>query len=464
MKQDFDEAAKKVLAWVLHYRTRIEDLPVLPSVNFGDTLAALPTEPPKAPEEFATILRDFEQMILPGITHWQHPSFFGYFPSMSSPPSVLAEIIMAAMGLQCMSWVTSPAATELEIRMMEWLTKAFGLSADFTGSIQDSASSSTMVAMLVAREKRTDFAINHFGYRGEALTAYCSTEAHSSIEKAAKMIGLGKENLRRIPVDQNEAMRLDLLEEAICRDIAEGRTPYFLVGAFGTTGTTAVDDLAGLARLAKRYKLWFHIDAAYAGNALILPEIRPLATGLNEADSVVINAHKWLLTAFDCSTFFIKDTDALKNTFSILPEYLKREESDDVVNFRDWGPGLGRRFRSLKLWFVLRWYGVEGVRALMRDQLRLAETFEGWVRADERFEVVTPRLFNVVCFRVKGANDVNEALLQSLNDTGELFMTHTKVRGNYTLRMVIGQTNVSLSHVERAWALITTHIKALSDR
>jgi aromatic-L-amino-acid/L-tryptophan decarboxylase len=454
MKNEFKESVNRVSQWISDYNEEVEQYPVLSPIQPGEILKQLPKEPNKSPDSFENIFNDFKKIILPGITHWQHPKFFGYFPSNSSPPSVLAEILIASLGVQGMSWATSPAATELEIRMMEWLRDLFGLSTSFSGVIQDSASSSTMIAMIVAREKMTDFAINENGFSSQSLTAYCSSEAHSSVEKGAKMIGLGRHNLRKIPVNDQQEMDLKILETTIQEDIQAGKTPFFVVGAFGTTGSTAIDPLKGISAIAKKYKLWFHVDAAYAGAALVLPEIRRLADGVDEADSVVVNPHKWLLTTFDCSAFFIRNKDALIRTFSVLPEYLKTPEGESVTNFRDWGLGLGRRFRSLKLWFVLRWYGTEGIRSVIRSHIELGKTLEHWIRQDSRFEVVTQRHFNLVCFRLKASNEANMSLLNQLNQSGKLFLSHTKIDEKVVLRMVVGQTHVQERHIRDAWSEI----------
>jgi aromatic-L-amino-acid/L-tryptophan decarboxylase len=459
MENDFYSAAQKITEWMNRYQQEVEKYPVLSQAQPGDILKQLPLAPPEAAEPFERIFADFEKIILPGITHWQHPAFFGYFPSNSSPPSILAEMLIASLGVQGMSWCTSPAATELEVRMMEWLRQAFGLPADFSGVIQGSASDSTLAAMVTARERATNFLSNEEGLDGRRLVSYCSAEAHSSIEKAAKIIGLGRCSLRKIPVNARFEMRTDLLEKALEEDKRSGLQPFFVVGAFGTTGSTAVDNLEAIGAVARKHGLWFHVDAAYSGSALVLPEIRPLARGIETADSVVVNPHKWLMTTFDCSSFFVRDRDALVRSFAILPEYLKTAEAEPVTNFRDWGPGLGRRFRSLKLWFVLRWFGVQGLRNLLRGQIRLAARLEAMIAEDPGFELMAPREFNLVCFRKKGSDEENLQLMGKLNASGELFLTHTKLNGCVALRLVLGQTTVDERHMLAAWA----KIKELSE-
>jgi aromatic-L-amino-acid decarboxylase len=450
-QNNFSDVTSTVVNWMADYQARIRSFPVLSKVRPGEILEKLPTSPNLSPDCFDDMFSDFKDLILPGITHWQHPNFFAYFPANSSPPSIIAEMLIDTLGVQGMSWATSPAATELEIRMMKWLQEMFGLSPEFSGVIQDSASNSTMSAMIVAREKATDFSTNETGVTEQKLVAYCSSEAHSSVEKAAKMIGIGRQNLRKIAVNANQEMRVDLLIQAIEDDLKNGKRPFFMVGAFGTTGSTAVDDLKSISNVAKKYGIWFHVDAAYAGSALVLPEVRMLADGINQADSVVINPHKWLLTTFDCSAFFIKDRTALLKSFSILPEYLKTPEAESVTNFRDWGPGLGRRFRSLKLWFVIRWYGVTGIQNIIRNHISLSAELESWIRNDPRFEVMTKRQFNLVCFRLKSGDGASQKLLSILNQSGDMFLSHTRINGSFVLRLVIGQTDVTAEDVRQAW-------------
>ncbi|MEN9659054.1 MAG: hypothetical protein RL571_2519 [Pseudomonadota bacterium] len=456
MQQNFKQALAEVSEWMYAYQQNVVKYPVISALKSGDILQQLPNFAPKDATNFSDVFEDFKNIILPGITHWQHPQFFGYFPSNTSPPSVLAEMLVASLGVQCMSWLTSPAATELEIRMMDWLRDLWGLPEAFSGVIQDSASSSTLIALLVARERATQFQINETGVAGHKLSAYCSSEAHTSIEKAIKIAGIGLQNLRKIPVDEHQSIRIDLLQQAISDDIEQGYTPFFMVGALGTTGSTAVDDLAAMAQIAKAQRIWFHIDAAYAGSALMLPEVRELAAGYIEADSMVVNPHKWLLCNFDCSAFFIRDKESLLKTFSLglIPEYLKSPNSAEQTNFMNWGVGLGRRFRALKLWFVMRWYGVEGLSELIRHHIDLSAELERWVRQDPHFEVSAKRYFNLLCFRLKASDEINLELLRRINASGKVFMTHTKINQQLVLRMVIGQTEVNQQHVREAWQLI----------
>jgi aromatic-L-amino-acid decarboxylase len=451
---DFEAALHATTQWMLNYHRTVADQPVMSQVEPGDILKQLPESPNQLPIPYDQVLKAFEHTVIPGITHWQHPRFMAYFPSNSSPPSVLAEMLIASMGVQGMTWTTSPAATELEIRMMEWLREMFGLPNDFTGVIQDSASAATMTAMVVAREQATNFASHGEGDRTTRLVAYCSKEAHSSVEKAMRILGLGAANLRKIQTTTNLSINLHALRTQIESDLSRGLTPFFLVGAFGTTSTTAVDDLDGLAQVAKAHNMWFHVDAAYAGSALLLPEIRPLAKGIALADSVVVNPHKWLGVTFDCSAFFLKNPAALQRALSINPEYLRTHMGDRVTDFRDWGLGLGRRFRSLKLWFVIQWYGVEGLQELLRGHIALATSLAQRIEDSERFELVAQRHFNLVCFRLIDSDEANESLLNALNATGEVYLTHTLVNGRYAMRLVTGQTQVSSADVDHVWELL----------
>jgi aromatic-L-amino-acid/L-tryptophan decarboxylase len=452
MEQDFENALDLATSWIKEYKNSVNNYSVFPKISPGSILKNLPEKTPQNAECFESIFRDFKNIILPGLTHWQNPKFFGLFPANTSPPAILAEMFIATLNVQCMNWIASPAATELEVRVMEWLRELFDLPKEFSGVIQDSASSSTLIATLAAREKATDYISNYDGIKNNKLIAYCSTEAHFSIEKAIKISGIGGNNLRKIPVNEFQKMRTDLLCKTIQDDLEQGLKPFFVVGAFGTTGTTAVDDLNEISQIAKKYNLWFHIDAAYAGSSLILPEIRVLAKGIEHANSIVINPHKWLLTSIDCSAFFIREKENLVRTFSVnIPEYLKISQKEENTNFSDWGTGLGRRFRALKLWFVLRWYGSDGLKNFIRNHIELSHTLEKWISMDSRFELFQNRNFNLICFRFKASNDLNMQLIQEINSTGKLFLNHTKINDKIFLRIVVGQTNVEEIHLKETW-------------
>lgn len=455
----------QLVDWMADYMATVETLPVKPDVQPREILDRLPPLPPAAPEPFDRIFADFRSLILPGMTHWQHPSFFAYFPANTSPPSILAEMLTATLGAQCMSWATSPAATELEQRMMEWLRTMTGIPADFTGVIQDTASTATLCAILTAREQQSGYSINAKGFApGIRYTVYCSTEAHSSVEKAVKIAGIGREQLRKVPVDGAFAMVPSALEEAIARDRSQGFTPLCVVAAIGTTGSTAIDPLEPIGAICRKQGLWLHVDAAFAGSALILPECRWMVRGLGAADSFVFNPHKWLLTNFDCTAYFVRDAAALVRTFEILPEYLKTPEGDRVNNYRDWGIQLGRRFRALKLWFVIRSYGVEGLQDVLRGHCAMAQRLADAIRTESGFELLAPVPLNVLCFRYappavrdpEALDALNMRLHAALNAGGTMFLTHTKLAGRYTLRLVIGQTGVRQEHVDAAWKRIVT--------
>lgn len=456
----FRQQAHELVDWIADYYQNIESYPVKSQCEPGEILASLPTKPPESAESFDDIMQDFNQIIMQGMTHWQSPNFFAYFPANASQPSFLAEMLMSAIGAQCMSWQTSPAATELEECVMGWLRQMLDLPDTFEGVIQDTASTATLCALLTARERVSDYQINKHGFKGsEKFTLYCSIEAHSSIEKAVRIAGFGGESLRKIPVDSQGALRFDVLQSQVVEDKQRGFKPLCVIAALGTTGTTAMDPLQDIGHFCREEGLWFHVDAAYAGSAMILPECRHLSQGVELADSFVFNPHKWLFTHFDCSAYFVKDTDALKRTFSILPEYLKTKEGDQVNNYRDWGVALGRRFRALKLWFVLRSFGLEGLRAKLRKHIALAQQVQSWITEYPDFDVMAPTPLNLVCFRYHpaGAEDLNQlnmVLMERINATGKAYFTHTKVGNDVAIRWVIGQTEVEEEHITSAWELL----------
>jgi aromatic-L-amino-acid/L-tryptophan decarboxylase len=461
---EFRRHAHQLVDWMADYFEHVAERPVTPEVMPGDVLHRLPSAPPDEGEPFERLFTDFQSLVLPGMTHWQHPSWFAYFPGNNSPPSVLAEMLTATLGAQCMSWATSPAATELEQAMMEWLRGMLGLPDEFVGVIQDTASTATLVALLTARERVTCHTAGAKGLGNDTprLTVYTSTEAHSSVGKGVKLAGYGLEWLRQIPVDSDYGMRAEALDQAIRRDVADGYRPACVVATVGTTSSTAIDPVAAIAEICRRHGVWLHIDAAYAGTAAIVPELRAHFEGVEQADSFVFNPHKWMLVNFDCSAYFVRDREALLRTFQTTPEYLRTRQDAEVVNFRDWGIQLGRRFRALKLWFVIRSYGVEGLRDLVRAHIRLARELAGWIQATQDFELMAPVPFGLVCFRYhplglrdeSALNRVNRELLARVNATGRVHLTGTELGGRYVLRVVIGQRQTERSHVEGAWQLI----------
>ncbi len=437
----------------------IEQYPVKSQAKPREIYDQLPASPPAQPEDMDAIMADFTQHILPGMTHWQSPNFFAYFPGNSSYPSVIAEMLTATLAAQCMIWDTSPAAAELEELCMNWLKEMCALPAEWEGVIQDTASSATLCAILSAREQASEFAVNKAGFEGYTdFRVYCSTETHSSIDKAVKIAGIGAANLVKVAVDDEMGMDPAALEAAIQADLKAGKQPLCVIATLGTTSTTAFDPLEPIGQICQKYGLWLHVDAAFAGTAMILPEQRWMGKGLELADSYVFNPHKWMFTNFDCTAYFVKDKEALIRTFSILPEYLKTSSRGQVNDYRDWGIALGRRFRALKLWFVIRSFGVEGIQVRLRDHLSYAQWLVEQVEAHPHAMLMAPTKLNLVCFRFcpkhlspEQQDALNEKLLHRLNDSGKLYLTHTKVKGRYTLRMVIGQTYVEKRHVEAAW-------------
>jgi len=467
----FREHAHEIVDWMADYMENVESYPVKSQVRPKEIFNQLPENPPEESESMDQIFNDFKKTILPGMTHWQSPKFFAYFPANSSYPSVLAEMLTSTLAAQCMVWETSPAAAELEEMMMNWLKKMTGLPDFFEGVIQDTASSATLCAILSAREKYTNFQTNNAGFYDSAkLRIYCSTETHSSIEKAVKIAGLGKSNLIKADVDDQFAINADHLETLIKSDLEKGNKPFCVIATVGTTGSTAIDPIAKIAELCKKYDLWLHIDAALAGTALILPEYRWMIEGIKDADSFVFNPHKWMFTNFDCSAYFVKDVDLLIKTFEILPEYLKTKTRGEVNDYRDWGIALGRRFRALKLWFVIRNYGVEGLQEKVRFHISLSKDLSERIAKEADFELLTPTLFNTVCFRYRPPeiksedelNKINEELLTRLNKSGELYMSHTRLNGKYTIRMVTSQTHVKEHHVNEAWETICDFARELN--
>jgi len=458
--EEFRKHGHQVIDWVANYLENIEQYPVKSQVNPGHIATTLPMLPPEQGEPFEQLLSDVEEKILPGITHWQHPNFHAYFNANGSYASILAELITAAIGAQCMIWETSPAAAELEERVMEWLINMSGLSQNWDGVIQDTASTGTLVSILTAREKITRFNINNRGFSNEKLRIYCSAETHSSIDKSVKIAGIGLDNLVKIPVDDQMALLPHLLEEAIKSDLALGKIPCCIITTLGTTGTTAMDPLEAIADIAIKYSVWHHVDAAYAGAAFILPEYRHFLKGIEKADTYLFNPHKWMFTNFDCTAYFVKDKEALIQTFEILPEYLKTNTRGKVNDYRDWGIPLGRRFRALKLWFVIREYGTSGIRIKIKEHIALAAWLEQRVIYHPDFEMVVDRVLSLVVFRcVKYAdleknNALNAHILTAVNASGKAYITHTKVNHQYALRVVTGQTNIQKHHVEKLWKLI----------
>jgi aromatic-L-amino-acid decarboxylase len=466
-------AMHQVADMVADYFENLEHYPVVPKIRPGDVRAALPPAPPNEPEPLARILADYRSLIEPNTTHWNHPGFMSYFAVTGSGPGVLGEALAAALNNNAMLWRTGPASTELEERVCDWLRQMMGLPAEFKGHINDTASTSSMLALTAARQRVRDFDVRRRGLAGRSelprLRIYASEQAHSSIAKAAIVIGVGLENLRKIPTDKEFRMQPAALAAAIREDRAAGMCPMAVVATVGTTSTTSIDPVPEIAAICRREGLWLHIDSAYAGVAAMCPELRALMPGLGEADSLVTNAHKWLFVPSDCSVLFVRDAAQWRETFSIVPHYLSTSETD-ATNLMDYGVQLGRRFRSLKMWMVLRAFGVSGLQERIRKHCRLARMFADWVRAEPGFELIAPVLFSTICFRAvpdlppAQQDEFNARLLQTVNAAGPVLVSHTQLNDRYVMRIAIGSLRTEERHLAAAWKLIRdTHREMLSS-
>ncbi len=451
---EFRENGYAVVDWIARYLEHVEEYPVLSRVDPGDIAALMPEHAPETPEAFGALLSDLDRVVMPGISHWQSPSWFAYFPANTSPPSILAEFVSAGLGVQGMLWSTSPAASEVESRVLDWLVGMLGLPESWKttgqggGVIQMSASDATHVILVVARHRRRTDARSH------DMVVYVSDQAHSSVEKGCTVAGIG--HCRKVATDIDFAMNHAQLEDLIIADLESGLVPIAIVSAVGTTATTAVDPIRAIDAIAKRHGLWHHVDAAYAGTAMVCEEFRHLQDGVELVDSYTFNPHKWMMVNFDCNVLWVADRAPLIATMSILPPYLQNEASNagTVIDYRDWHVPLGRRFRALKLWWVIRSYGVEGIQAMIRRHVRLASDFASWVAMDARFELVAPHPFALVCFTHLEGNDATKDLAAALNATGKVAVTPSVIDGRWFIRVSIGQTYTEKSHVERLWALI----------
>ena len=427
---DFRKWAVKAAEWGVDYRARLRDLPVRPPVKPGDIAAQVAASPPEHGEPFEHVFADFERIIAPGMTHWQHPRFFAYFSVTASPPGILAELLAAALNPVAILWRTSPASTELEGLVLDWVSQLLGLPGHWHGHIEDTASTSTLAALIAARNATGGHVV------------VCSEHAHSSVDKAAHMLGL---ELRKVPCDEAFRMRPEAL------DLTDAAA---VVATVGTTSTTSVDPVAAIAEACRDAGVWLHVDAAYAGSAMVCPELRWAFDGVQQADSLVVNAHKWMYTPMDCSLLWTSRPVAFRAAFSLVPEYLRTPDSEDALSLSEYGPALGRRFRSLKLWAVLRCYGRAGLQERIRRAIELAKLFEGWVRDEPGWELCAPRPFSVVCFRKQGSDEENEALLERVNRSGEIFISHTRLDERYVLRLAVGHESTTESDVRRAWEVL----------
>ncbi|MFO1147871.1 MAG: pyridoxal-dependent decarboxylase [Alsobacter sp.] len=459
--------ARRAADWAADYRAGVRDRPVRAQTAPGSIYAALPPVAPEQPEAMEALFADLDRLILPGMTHWQHPRFFAYFPANASPPSLVAEVVTAALAAQCMLWQTSPAASELETRVMEWLRGLIGLPTSFSGVIQDSATSATFAAILTARERALGFATNRAGLSGQPpLRVYASAQNHSSIDKAVRMAGIGSDNLVKVPTrGPLHGMDVGALEQAILEDKAAGRLPAAIVACMGGTSIGACDDIAALAAIARKHELYLHVDAAWAGAAMICPEFRSLMEGVEQADSVVFNPHKWLFTHFDCTAHFVRDPRALTATLGLKPAYLAtlggEEAVPGVVDYNEWSVPLGRRFRALKLWFVLRAYGAERLRGMIRDHVAWSQELARELAEEPGFEIVTEPVLSLFTFRHAPAglgpealDAHNAALVKAINDDGRIYLTQTTHEGRFVIRFQVGQTETTREDVRLAGQVI----------
>ncbi|CAN5845109.1 pyridoxal-dependent decarboxylase [soil metagenome] len=459
--EEFRQAGHAAVDWVADYLQRVEIYPVLSQAKPGELRSALPSTPPSRPESWPTILADVDRVIMPGITHWQSPNFYAFFPANTSGPAIIGDLVSSGLGAQGMLWATSPACTELETHVLDWLVEMCGLPDRFAsdskggGVIHDSASSATLVAALAARERATHGQANRHGSGGD-LTAYTSVHGHSSVDKAVKIAGYGSHRLRHIEADRAHALDPRALEEAIIADRAMGLTPAFVTATIGTTSSTAVDPVSEIADVCLANGVWLHVDAAYAGTAAVLPEMRWILDGVEGADSYVFNPHKWMLTTFDCSAFYVADRRQLIETLNVAPAYLDNRASatGEVFDCRDWQIPLGRRFRALKLWFVIRSFGTEGIARHVRSGIEIAQELASWVEANPDFELAAPHPFGLVCFRHAGGDKATKRIMDAVNSSGAAYLTHTILDDAFTLRVAVGSPSTTIDHIRRLWEQI----------
>ena len=462
--EEFRAAAHRAVEWAGDYLDTVRERPVLSQVSPGDIRRSLPRVPPEQGEALEAIFADFERLVLPGITHWNHPRFFGYFAITGSAPGILAELLIAALNVNGMLWRTSPAATEVEEVACDWLRQAIGLPEGFSGVINDTASSSTLYALAAAREAVPDAEIRRRGMPAARLRMYTSEEAHSSVEKAGIVLGVGQDNVVKVRTDSTFRMDPGDLTRAIDRDRRAGHVPFAVVATVGTTSVTAVDPVPEIAAICQAEGLWLHVDAAYGGAAAVLDSHRWVLAGCEHADSLVINPHKWLFTPMDCSVLYCRREDLLKSAFSLTPAYLKTSEADEVRNLMDYGSSLGRRFRGLKLWFVLRAFGIDGARRRIAAHIGMAQELRGWIEADPEFELLAPTVFSTVVFRHRTGDALNERIHDEVNRSGLALISHTDVRGVYALRIAIGNLRTTLEDVHMTWELIKSTSRTLTSQ
>ena len=455
--EEFRRYGHQVVDWIGDYLEGIRQYPVLPSVKPGELVDRLPARAPEHGESMDAILEDFQSLIVPALTHWNHPRFYAYFAVSASYPGILGEMLSAALNVNGMLWKSCPALTELEQVTLGWLREWIGLPAEFFGIIYDTASISTLHAIAAARE----MADPESRVRGNApgLVMYTSEQAHSSVEKAGITLGIGQENIRKIAVDDAFRMRVDLLREAVARDLDAGKRPFCIVPTVGTTSTTSIDPVDAVAEVAEQCGAWLHVDAAYGGSAAVVPELQFVLKGAERAHSLVVNPHKWLFTPVDLSAFYTRRPDILRRAFSLVPEYLQTAEDPRAINYMDYGVQLGRRFRALKLWFVLRHFGREGIAELIRKHIGYAQRLAGLIADHPDFEVAAPTPFSLICFRYRGSDDENRVLLEAVNASGKAFLSHTVLNGRFVLRLAIGNIATQWEDLEETWNLVRQSAK-----
>src|SRR5215831_845627 len=475
--EEFRRYGHELIDWIADYFDRIEDLPVLAQIEPGDLKAQLPSAPPEHGEPMQDILADIDRLIVPALTHWSHPSFFAYFATSTSAPGIFGELLSAAFDVKSMLWRTSPASTELEEVTLDWLRQMMGLDAGMTGFIYDTASVSSMHAIAAAREG-VELRIREEGMSGRQdlplLRVYASEQAHSSIDKGIITLGLGQRSLRKIPVDDQFRMIPGALAEAIAEDKRQGMVPFCIVATVGTTSTSSIDPVPELIPIGEEHAMWLHVDAAYGGSAAVVPEMRHILEGCDRADSLVLNPHKWLFTPFDCSVLYCRHLDLLRRAFSLVPEYLRTPEQEKVRSGSDYGVQLGRRFRALKLWMIIRYYGHEGLAARIREHCRLAQLFRSWVETSPQWEIMAPTPLALVCFRASGnvpgesenerarrLDILNEAIMHGVNASGKALLSHTKLNDRVTLRLSIGNIRTTEKHVRQVWELLNEQLQRL---
>ncbi len=471
--EEFRLLGHSAIDWIAEYLSDMERYPVLSQSQPSELKRALPPSAPAEGETFEAILADFERFIIPGVTHWNHAGFFAYISNSASMPAILGELFSAALNINAMLWRTSPAATELEEVTTEWLRKMLDLPESFSGVIYDTASISTLCAIAAAREAVPEINVREDGLTGapQRLRLYSSDQAHSSVEKGAITLGLGQKGVRKIPADSSFRMKPDALASAIREDRLAGWRPFCVTATTGTTSTGSMDSIAEIADICEREGLWFHVDAAYGGSTAVLPEMRTAFAGWERADSIVINPHKWLFVPVDLSVLYCRRMDVLGQAFSLVPEYLKTQDADEVKNFMDYGPQLGRRFRALKFWFVLRYFGVEGIRARIRNHLEMAREFARWIEESRDFEMLAPVPLAIVCFRANprglesesDIDNLNERLMEEVNRSGRIYISHTKLNGRFTLRLVVGNIRTTRDHVRGAWEELNSALGRLLE-